>query len=145
MKSIHYSSRHIFRENSPVTLKKGSRSLKPNQGFVLSNRCTFASFKKKFYPLASIDYIILRMSQHNYDLETGSKSDQLYSLSQRLLTVISLQEWSKSVHCSGDMAQQVIFQHFLSSCDLENRVNITEIYLVLLFLEIIHISMFGLS
>ena len=27
----------IFRENSPITLKMGSRSPKPNNGFVLSN------------------------------------------------------------------------------------------------------------
>ena len=47
---------------------------------------------------------------------------------------ISLQVWaSKS------------FSTFLSSCDLENKVNVTKIYSVLLYLQIIYISMFDFN
>ena len=50
----------------------GSRSPKPNQGFILSNRYTFASLEK-IPSTGPSNNIILRMNQHMI-LKIGSKS-----------------------------------------------------------------------
>ena len=129
-------SRYL-RDNFSMAFKKGS--LNPNQ---------VCKFRKKNPSSDSSDIITLRMNQA-YDLEKRVKVNKTKSLIHPLqmigkcymfASLVTIHQFLQEMWC-----KQVIFQHFLSFCDLENKVKVTKIYSVLLYLQIIHISMFDFN
>ena len=119
---------NIFRENSPVTLKMGSRPPKPNQGFVLSNRYTFASLEKNPSTVSSSNIILRTIA---YDLENRVKVTKTKPIIHPLPTIIKCYIFANFVIIHPflqEICYKSFFNIFLSSCDLENRVKVTKIY-----------------
>ena len=93
MKSIRWFKTYFWK-NSPVTMKKGSRSQKQTKALIYLS----CKFGKKFIHWPKRYFF--RMNQHMI-LKIGPKStkpNQLYTLAQLLLNAISLQVSSQPIY-----------------------------------------------
>ena len=118
--------------SSPMTWKMGSRSLKSNHFFYMSQHCRCASLVKIYSFLQEIgcrqaDKPFPNNLSPPVTLKMGSrspKSNQFFYMSQQYkhASLVKIYSFLQEIGCG-----QAIFQQSKPSCDLENEVKVTKI------------------